>query len=415
MDGATIHALYGTADNSGEPTPLVNKTPTILGVVIAFAIFSWMCVAFRMYVRAKLVQSLGWDDCFVILSLVCNPLYTLSMTNNVSREDFNTVNNNNWICWNLSTKYGMGRHIYTLSAAEVQNYLRTFYVANASYQMSTAFIKISLLFQYLRIFDRPSFLRSLCIYLIIFVSLWATAYSFLGWVPCVPVAAYWNWTIPATRWAYGSLNSDIFSGTYESHSSVNFALDVLVLAIPVPLYFRPQQSLKSKLRLLALLVIGIAVNGVSVVRLYSIIQHRSATRPTLDPMWYGPLSIVLSAVEVDLAMVASSVPIFWPVLRQRFPGIFVTKEVEVTREVRRLESVELEDDMEMEPDRRSRVGSEASLRQENINQGGGAGGRYMDEFIVNQVDPLRKAKSTVTEVKAGDEAQGGWWQKGRFG
>lgn len=124
--------------------------------------------------------------------------------------------------------------------------------------MSTAFIKISLLFQYLRIFDRPSFLRSLCIYLIIFVSLWATAYSFLGWVPCVPVAAYWNWTIPATRWAYGSLNSDIFSGTYESHSSVNFALDVLVLAIPVPLYFRPQQSLKSKLRLLALLVIGIA-------------------------------------------------------------------------------------------------------------------------------------------------------------
>lgn len=132
-------------------------------------------------------------------------------------------------------------------------------------------------------------------------------------------------------------------------------------------------------------------------------------------MWYGPLSIVLSAVEVDLAMVASSVPIFWPVLRQRFPGIFVTKEVEVTREVRRLESVELEDDMEMEPDRRSRVGSEASLRQENVNQGGGAGGRYMDEFIVNQVDPLRKAKSTVTEVKAGDEVQGSWWQKGRFG
>ncbi|KAI3553261.1 hypothetical protein CABS01_10236 [Colletotrichum abscissum] len=395
MDGATIHALYGTADNSGEPTPLVNKTPTILGVVIAFAIFSWMCVAFRMYVRAKLVQSLGWDDCFVILSLLT------------------TTTGSVGIC--VATKYGMGRHIYTLSAAEVQNYLRTFYVANASYQMSTAFIKISLLFQYLRIFDRPSFLRSLCIYLIIFVSLWATAYSFLGWVPCVPVAAYWNWTIPATRWAYGSLNSDIFSGTYESHSSVNFALDVLVLAIPVPLYFRPQQSLKSKLRLLALLVIGIAVNGVSVVRVYSIIQHRSATRPTLDPMWYGPLSIVLSAVEVDLAMVASSVPIFWPVLRQRFPGIFVTKEVEVTREVRRLESVELEDDMEMEPDRRSRVGSEASLRQENINQGGGAGGRYMDEFIVNQVDPLRKAKSTVTEVKAGDEAQGGWWQKGRFG
>ncbi|GKT45251.1 uncharacterized protein ColSpa_05432 [Colletotrichum spaethianum] len=389
MDGATIQRLFGTADNSGEPEPLVNKKGTILGVVISFTAFAWVCVAFRMHVRAKVVKSLGWDDFFVILSL-------LSITTG-------SVG----IC--IATKFGMGKHIYTLSAEEVQGYLRTFYVSNASYQMSTAFIKISLLFQYLRIFDQPSFTRRLCIYTIIFVCVWATTYGFLAWVPCVPVKAYWDWSIPASRWAYGSLNAEIFSATYESHSAVNIALDLLVLGIPVPLYFKQDAPLKSKLGLLALLGIGIAVNGVSLVRFITILQHRSATYPTLDFPWYGPVSIVLACVEVDLAMVASSVPIFWPVLRQRFPGIFVTKEVEVTREARRLESVELDDDIGTEEGRRSRVGSEASLRQDTRK----TAVRYMDDFVANQVDPLRRSKSVVTEVKAGDvDADGKWWAKG---
>ncbi|TEA17190.1 hypothetical protein C8034_v000593 [Colletotrichum sidae] len=393
MDGATIHKLFGKYDNSHEPKPLVNEPATILGVVISFKLLTWICVAFRMYTRAVMVKALGWDDLFVVLALLSTTAGSVG------------------IC--VATKYGMGHHIYELSAAQVSGYLRTFYVSNATYQMSTAFIKMSLLFQYLRIFDTPSFTRRLCIGSIYFISLWAAAYSVLGWIPCLPVRAYWNWTTPAARWAYGSLNSQIFSITYESHSAVNVVLDLLVLAIPVPLYFRRDAPLKSKLGLLALLSIGIVVNAISIVRLITIAQHRSATWPTLDPMWYGPLSIVLSCVEVDLAMAACSVPIFWPVLR-RFPGIFVTKEVEVTREVRRLESVELDDDIELDADRRSRVGSEASLRQESTRPQAVGNLRYRDEYVASHVDPLDRSKSVVTKVKAG-EVNGGWWQKGSVG
>ncbi|KAK2031362.1 hypothetical protein LX32DRAFT_671741 [Colletotrichum zoysiae] len=388
MDGATINRLFGTADNSHEPEPLVNKQSTILGVVISFATLSWICVAFRMYVRTKMVRSLGWDDFFVVLSL-------LSITTG-------SVG----IC--VSTKFGLGRHIYTLSAYEVQAYLRTFYVANGSYQMSTAFIKISLLFQYLRIYDQPSFTRRACIFAIVLITMWAITYSFLSWVPCVPVRAYWDWSVPAKRWAYGSLEAEVFSATFESHSAANIALDLLVLMIPVPLYFKPGVPLKSRLGLLALLSMGVAVNCVSVVRFITILQHRSATYPTLDFPWYAPVSVVLACVEVDLAMVASSIPIFWPVIRQAFPGIFVTKEVEVTCEVRRLESVELDDDVG-EEGRRSRVGSEASLRQDKPAHNA----RYLDEFVQNQVDPLRRSKSVVTEVKASKvKKEDGWWHHG---
>ncbi|OLN95789.1 hypothetical protein CCHL11_02727 [Colletotrichum chlorophyti] len=409
MDGATIVKYFGTADNSHEPEPLVNRQSTILGIVITFKAFSTLCGLFRLYTRARVVRSLGWDDFFIVMALCSTTVGSVG------------------VC--VSTKYGLGRHLYTLTADEVYKYLRTFYVANASYQTSTAFIKISLLFQYLRIFENPSFLRRLCIGTIIFTSVWASCYATLGWIPCIPVNAYWDWTIPAKRWAYGSLDANVFAATYESHAAVNVVLDLLVLAIPVPLYFRRDVALKSRLGLLGLLTIGLvyffppiafsvtydradqrySVNAVSIVRLISLVQHRSATRPTLDFPWYAPISIVLTCVEIDLATVASCIPIFWPVLR-RFPGIFVTKEVEVTREVRRLESVELEDDIELETDRRSRVGSEASLRQEAVKVN--AGKRYLDEFVAGHVDPLRRSKSVVTEIKSGDTNHT-WWPKDR--
>ncbi|KAK1566070.1 uncharacterized protein LY79DRAFT_529490 [Colletotrichum navitas] len=387
MDGATIVKLFGTADNSREPEPLVNKTSTILGVVISFAVLSWLCVAFRMHVRIKMVRSLGWDDFFVILSL-------LSITTG-------SVG----VC--VSTKYGLGRHIGTLSAYEVKAYLRTFYVANGTYQISTALMKISLLFQYLRIYDQPSFIRRACIFTLVVVAVWAIPYTVVSWIPCMPVQAYWDWSIPATRWAYGSLDAKVFSTTYESHAAVNIALDLLVLMLPVPLYFEPNMPLRSRLGLLVLLSMGIAVNCVSVARYVTILQHKSATYPTIDFPWYAPVSIVLACVEVDLAMVTSSIPIFWPVIRQAFPGIFVTKEVEITCEVRRMESVELDDDVG-EEGRRSRVGSEASLRQDKPAHNA----RYKDEFIVNQVDPLSRSKSVVTEVKASKAKQDGWWNNG---
>lgn len=92
-------------------------------------------------------------------------------------------------------------------------------------------------------------------------------------------------------------------------------------------------------------------------------EHKAATYPTFDPTWYGPISIVLAAAEVESAMICASVPVFWPMLRGSFLGnIFVTKEVEVTFEQRygsedhfdRIDNFELQKGV-------SRADSEASL------------------------------------------------------
>lgn len=75
------------------------------------------------------------------------------------------------------------------------------------------------------------------------------------------------------------------------------------------------------------------VNVLSLFRLISIVDSRAGIFPTYDPSWYGCGAIVLAALEVSLATVCASLPVFWPVMKfNNWGTIFVTYEVSVTRE-----------------------------------------------------------------------------------
>lgn len=67
---------------------------------------------------------------------------------------------------------------------------------------------------------------------IVVVALWGVTYGILAWIPTVPVKAYWNLTMPATRFAYGSLYVEPFVAVYSSHAATNMVLDSKCLNIP---------------------------------------------------------------------------------------------------------------------------------------------------------------------------------------
>lgn len=105
--------------------------------------------------------------------------------------------------------------------------------------MGLTFVKLSLLTQYLRLFeetrDMPLTrrLRTVTLVFIALSSLWGLAYSFLAWVPCVPISGLWNPLEKAVRYGYGSQDIDVFVGTYISHATTNMALDLAVFGIPL--------------------------------------------------------------------------------------------------------------------------------------------------------------------------------------
>jgi len=79
---------------------------------------------------------------------------------------------------------------------------------------------------------------------------------------------------------------------------------------------------------------GLLVFGVSIWRLQSIVEHRAATWPVMDPTWYACAAIVLAVVEVDMASMCASIPVFWPILQDSWGKIFVTQEIEIVHESR---------------------------------------------------------------------------------
>ncbi|KAI0105371.1 hypothetical protein F4776DRAFT_475831 [Hypoxylon sp. NC0597] len=372
-------------DNFNEPEPISNRPETIWGVVISCMIVSWICVGLRLYVRFRVVRAPGWDDLCVILYLLMISAGSIA------------------IC--LSVNYGLGKHFLILEPWETKGFLQTFYVGNAAYVSSTALIKEALLLQYLRVFDRGIFVRRLLIGLIVFTALWGVAYSFLAWAPCIPVQDFWNNGGP-TCYGYGSQYAGPFVATFESHAAINMALDTLVLIIPLPLFFKDGTTTCTRVRLVGLLSMGLFVLVFATWRLVTIIEHQVATRPTRDPTWYGPISIILAVLEVDAASVCASVPIFWPVLRNLDWGkIFVTQEINITRETRYMDD---DEDRLTRNTTHSRTGSEVDLGGDGSRKGTrNKGMYYQDSYVLSQVDPLRTSIEHVHASARSDMAKGG--------
>lgn len=98
-------------------------------------------------------------------------------------------------------------------------------------------------------------------------------------------------------------------------------------------FFLPQLPVEGGKRLTA---VANSVNACSVLRLITLVETKAGTYPTLDPSWYGCTPIVLSALEVHLATICASLPVFWPMIKDVISvcSITVTREIEITRETR---------------------------------------------------------------------------------
>ena len=129
------------------------------------------------------------------------------------------------------------------------------------------------------------------------------------------------------------------------------------------------------------------------------VHNRAATFPTLDPSWYGCVPAVLSVLEVNLATICASLPVFWPVIKENLGKILVTREVDITRETRDFSTINnnWEDSdayaLEVVP----------SNQEPHLDQKPHHDQRYM----LSHIDPLQEEKPTTTTVMAvGQQSNG---------
>lgn len=116
-----------------------------------------------------------------------------------------------------------------------------------------------------------------------------------------------------------------------------------------------------------------------------------------DPTWYGPTPIVLAALEVDVATICASLPVFWPVLQNiDMSQILVTKEVKVTLEHRRLSTGGTDNDPDDD-------GIELQRSQSGL-QTQSSKGYYEDPYVAQQVNPFKEPEEFGSRAEINNNA-----------
>jgi hypothetical protein len=142
-------------------------------------------------------------------------------------------------------------------------------------------------------------------------------------------------------------------------------------------------------------------------RLATIVSHRATTYPTLDPTWYGPISVLLATLEVDVATICASVPVFWPVLTSRLDKIFVTQEIKIER-AHRFSTIDDEYELQRGTSGENGFGSQSrGTSQSSLHRAESKGAQtvtkerhYKDSYIMAQVDPLSDRGRVESEISA---------------
>ncbi|CAN8104107.1 unnamed protein product [Discula destructiva] len=194
--------------------------------------------------------------------------------------------------------------------------------------MSNALVKLSLLAQYLGVFEAPT-IRLTCKILIGLVSIWGSIYTFIAWFPCFPPSGFWDFGSSSSCYGYASPDPMHVYQTTVSATASNMAFDIVTWALPIHLLADKNLPRKTKKALIALLLLGTIILGIAAGRC---VANGATAEAKPDPFFNFPTIVLLGESENRLACILASIPIFWPVVEkaaERIQGIyriFVTQE-----------------------------------------------------------------------------------------
>ncbi|KAF1359133.1 hypothetical protein EJ07DRAFT_120890 [Lizonia empirigonia] len=303
-------------DPRNASLPLVNQPQTILGTTITFLVLGIVAASLRLWSRFR-DRLWGWDDAFVFLAGVAS------------------IAGDSLVC--LLPYSGLGLHFYTLSRDDKEAYFKLVWASNSSYCASTTFIKLAILFQYMRLFaetttsttSRQYRVARRCVWSVVVISaMWGFSFFVLALFPCRPIAKNWNTTLDGKCVGWGTKIPDEFFAMWAAHAATNMFLDVVVLLLPLPFLRMLRLAGKSKVGLITLFAMGGVVAIMSIGRTVSLCVNRAGTIPTPDMSYLTPVIYIFSVLEVNIAILCASIPIFWPMISS-----FATSNILVVNEI----------------------------------------------------------------------------------
>jgi hypothetical protein len=147
---------------------------------------------------------------------------------------------------------------------------------------------------------------------------------------CNPIAKNWNPYLQGRCIGWGTKEPNEFFAMFLGHALSNAVLDALVLLLPVPFLTMLRLAGKSRAGLFTLFALGCIVMCVAIGRMIALSLNRAGTVPVLDMSYHTPAVFLFGVLELNIAIVAASIPIFYPVIATLASNkIFVVNEIEI--------------------------------------------------------------------------------------
>ncbi|KAJ5885215.1 hypothetical protein N7495_009725 [Penicillium taxi] len=256
-------------------------------VLLVFMCFAIITTILRLISRKMRGLTLGLDDFFTVIATLLVFVGSIHAVSTV-------------------TSHGLGLHEDVVSKTDAQTLTKFLLIYNIMYAVTLGLLKASMIFLYYKLFGAKKSLR-ISVYIgLAIVWAWAASTILANLLICRPLAHDWDPSIPGKCGNRNVLMMVV--------GTMNMVTDIIIMIIPAPHIWGLKLAVVRRLVLIATFAIGLCVSAISMVRVVSIRQIK------FSDLSYTLLhSMLWTWLEIDLAIIATNIPLLRPVANFLLP------------------------------------------------------------------------------------------------
>ncbi|KIV98632.1 uncharacterized protein PV09_09579 [Verruconis gallopava] len=265
-----------------------NRSASVKAVAYLFIALAWFTFPLRIWVRGKMLKSLGIDD---ILTTITLAIFTV------------------FIAWVLyAAEYGTGRHNASLMPEELVKALKGWWYAETFYILSCFFLKIAFGSFLLRV-AKEKLHRGVIWVLIATNIVFYVFYFFQSIFQCYPIDQYWNRVSPISK---GSCHNPNFTAdsTY-AQSALSIVTDFTYATLPIFIVRKLHMTRYKRISLSFVLGLGAIASIAVIIRIPYVVTLATSE----DFLWQTTDVVIWSCVEPGLGITILNLAVIRPLLR----------------------------------------------------------------------------------------------------
>ncbi|RYP64867.1 hypothetical protein DL771_008582 [Monosporascus sp. 5C6A] len=288
-----------------------DRGPAVFAVTTGTIVLASVFVGARIVSRVGIVRRWSWDDYFIVLAWILAFGLSFSVQ--------------------LGSRNGLGRHDVDIPAEYWGTLRRCEYTFSILYNPALMATKTSVLVFYLRLSKNTERVLRLASWVVLgIVNVAGIVLTVMNIFQCRPVHAAFETYVDKPQ-CIPLLTEFICS------APVNIVTDLAILALPLPVLTGMRLPRRQKIILVLTFTLGVFITVVDVVRIYYLQQAVTEVSPTAsinpaatfgdqpDFAWNASLSLMWSAVEVNIGVACACVPTLKPLIIRILPAMLLDR------------------------------------------------------------------------------------------